>query len=209
MASGLTATTRFVGLLVGIAALGAVRAQVAPRSFIPGGVAAGLDAETAAELAKHVTVGRHPGHRRYGAGGAATERLANRQCGLRRWIRCGGVAGGRVCRGDGAVHGASGAARRDVAGHGWQHRRHGPESRWQLVAPYKELTGVPENLTQVIFIEVKHGNFFVGSVPPDTDQISVEGHLRTGRSLEAKRSLVERIVEAVAQDAAMPKSHVC
>jgi phenylpyruvate tautomerase PptA (4-oxalocrotonate tautomerase family) len=73
---------------------------------------------------------------------------------------------------------------------------------------YKELTGVPENLTQVIFVEVKHGNYFVGSVPHDTDQISVEGHLRTGRSLEAKRSLVERIVEAVAQAAAMPKSHV-
>jgi len=33
----------------------------------------------------------------------------------------------------------------------------------------------------VIFVEVKHGNYFVGSVPPDTDQISVEGHLRTGR----------------------------
>ena len=55
---------------------------------------------------------------------------------------------------------------------------------------------------------MKHGNYFVGSVPPDTDQISVEGHLRTGRSLEAKRSLVERIVEAVAQAAAIPKSHV-
>jgi phenylpyruvate tautomerase PptA (4-oxalocrotonate tautomerase family) len=73
---------------------------------------------------------------------------------------------------------------------------------------YKELTGVPENLTQVIFIEVKHDNYFVGSVPLDTDQISVEGHLRTGRSVEAKRSLVERIVEAVAQAAAIPKSHV-
>src|SRR5258708_15528719 len=56
---------------------------------------------------------------------------------------------------------------------------------------YKELTGVPENLTQVIFIEVKHGNYFVGSVPPDTDQISVEGHLRTGRSLGTAQQLVE------------------
>jgi hypothetical protein len=74
---------------------------------------------------------------------------------------------------------------------------------------YKELTGVPENLTQVIFIEVKHGgNYFVGSLPPDTDQISVEGHLRTGRSVEAQRSLVERIVKALAQAAAVPKSHV-
>src|SRR5260370_29017106 len=57
MASGLTATTGFVGLLVGIAALGAVLAQVASRSFTARGVAAGLDAETAAELAKHVTSG--------------------------------------------------------------------------------------------------------------------------------------------------------
>lgn len=57
MASGLAATTRFIGLLVGVAALGAVLAQVASRSFIAGGVAAGLDAETAVELAKHVTSG--------------------------------------------------------------------------------------------------------------------------------------------------------
>ncbi len=57
MAGGLTATTRFVGLLVGIAALGAVLAHVASRSFIASGVAAGLDAEKAAELSKHVTSG--------------------------------------------------------------------------------------------------------------------------------------------------------
>jgi EmrB/QacA subfamily drug resistance transporter len=57
MAGGLTATTRFVGLLVGIAALGAVLAHVASRSFIASGVAAGLDGEKAAELSKHVTSG--------------------------------------------------------------------------------------------------------------------------------------------------------
>jgi phenylpyruvate tautomerase PptA (4-oxalocrotonate tautomerase family) len=73
---------------------------------------------------------------------------------------------------------------------------------------YKELTGVPENLTQVIFIEAKRGNSFVGGAPLDTDQISVEGHLRVGRSVEVKRSLIERTVEAVAQAAAMPKNDV-
>jgi EmrB/QacA subfamily drug resistance transporter len=57
MAGGLTATSRFVGLLVGVAALGAVLAHAASRSFITSGVAAGLDAEKAAELAKHVTSG--------------------------------------------------------------------------------------------------------------------------------------------------------
>ena len=57
MAGGLTGTSRFVGLLVGVAALGAVLAHAASRSFIAHGVAAGLDAEKAAELAKRVTSG--------------------------------------------------------------------------------------------------------------------------------------------------------
>jgi hypothetical protein len=57
MASGLTATTLYIGVLVGVAALGVVLTQIASRRFITGGVEAGLDAETAAELAKHVTSG--------------------------------------------------------------------------------------------------------------------------------------------------------
>jgi hypothetical protein len=57
MAGGLLATTRFVGLLLGIAALGAVLAHVASRSFIASSVAAGLDAEKAADLSRHVTSG--------------------------------------------------------------------------------------------------------------------------------------------------------
>jgi hypothetical protein len=87
-----------------------VLAQIASRSFITGGVEAALDAETAAELAKHVTSRDVAGIARYSAGGVTSEHLANRQCGLRRWIRCGGAAGGCGCRGGGAVHGASGAA---------------------------------------------------------------------------------------------------
>jgi EmrB/QacA subfamily drug resistance transporter len=57
MAGGLVGTKRFVSLLVGIAAFGAVLAHVASRSFIASGVAAGLTAEKAAELSKHVTSG--------------------------------------------------------------------------------------------------------------------------------------------------------
>ena len=57
MASGLTATTRMAGLLVGIAALGAVLAQVASRSLMARSVAAGLDAETATKIAGHVGSG--------------------------------------------------------------------------------------------------------------------------------------------------------
>jgi EmrB/QacA subfamily drug resistance transporter len=57
MAGGLTATSRFVGLLIGVAALGAVLAHVTSHSFIASGVAAGLDAGKAAELSRHVTSG--------------------------------------------------------------------------------------------------------------------------------------------------------
>jgi EmrB/QacA subfamily drug resistance transporter len=57
MAGGLAATSRFVGLVVAVAALGAVLAHVASHSFIASGVAAGLDAANAAELARHVTSG--------------------------------------------------------------------------------------------------------------------------------------------------------
>jgi hypothetical protein len=127
MASGLTATTRYIGVLVGVAALGAVLTQIASRRFILGGVEAGLDAETAAELAKHVTSGDVAGIVSTVPEALRASVWQNRQCGLRRWIRCGGAAGGCGCRGGGAVHGASGAARRDVAGHGWQHS---PRRAW-------------------------------------------------------------------------------
>jgi nitrate/nitrite transporter NarK len=140
MASGLTATTRYIGVLVGVAALGAVLTQIASRRFITGGVEAVLDAETAAELAKHVTsgdvagiVGTVPealranvwqiGNAAFADGFAAAALLAAAVAAAAALFT--------------AVHGASAAARRDVAGHGWQHRRHGPESRWQLVAPTK------------------------------------------------------------------------
>jgi hypothetical protein len=81
-------------------------------------------------------------NRRYGAGGTASERLANRQCGLRRWLRCGGAAGGDGCRGDGAVHGASATARRDVAGPGWRHSPPGEHGQTDCV-PY----AAPQRIT--------------------------------------------------------------
>jgi EmrB/QacA subfamily drug resistance transporter len=57
MAGGLAGTSRFVGLLVGVAAFGAVLAHVAARSFITGGVGAGLEAGKAIELSRRVASG--------------------------------------------------------------------------------------------------------------------------------------------------------
>jgi EmrB/QacA subfamily drug resistance transporter len=57
MASGLAATTRFVGLLLGVAGLGAVLARVVSRQFISAGVALGLEPKFAAHAAKQVASG--------------------------------------------------------------------------------------------------------------------------------------------------------
>jgi EmrB/QacA subfamily drug resistance transporter len=57
MASGLASTTRFVGLLLGVAGLGAVLARVVSRQFISAGVALGLEPKFAARAAKQVASG--------------------------------------------------------------------------------------------------------------------------------------------------------
>jgi EmrB/QacA subfamily drug resistance transporter len=57
MASGLASTTRFVGLLLGVAGLGAVLAKVVSRQFVSAGVALGLEPGFAAHAAKQVASG--------------------------------------------------------------------------------------------------------------------------------------------------------
>lgn len=57
MASGVSATTRFVGLLVAIAAVGAVLSRTASSTFAP----AGVDRASVAGLARRVIAGGVPG----------------------------------------------------------------------------------------------------------------------------------------------------
>jgi hypothetical protein len=57
MALGLASTTRFVGLLLGVAGLGAVLARVVSRQFISAGAALGLEPTFAAHAAKQVASG--------------------------------------------------------------------------------------------------------------------------------------------------------
>jgi EmrB/QacA subfamily drug resistance transporter len=57
MASGVSATTRFIGLLVAIAAVGAVLSRTASAAFAP----PGLDSTSVAELARRVISGDVPG----------------------------------------------------------------------------------------------------------------------------------------------------
>ena len=57
MASGIASTTRFIGILVSIAALGAVLADVARNRFVVGATKIGLSADIAREAAARVTSG--------------------------------------------------------------------------------------------------------------------------------------------------------
>ena len=57
MAGGLTGTSRFTGLLIGVAAFGAILTHIASNRFLAGATAAGLDAASATELSKRVASG--------------------------------------------------------------------------------------------------------------------------------------------------------
>jgi hypothetical protein len=57
MASGLASTTRFIGILVSIAVLGAILSDAANRRFVSNATRLGLDQATAQSAAKKVTAG--------------------------------------------------------------------------------------------------------------------------------------------------------
>jgi len=57
MASGLASTTRFIGILMGVATLGAILSDVARSSFLAAANAAGLNSETSVTAVKHVISG--------------------------------------------------------------------------------------------------------------------------------------------------------
>ncbi len=61
MASGIAGTTRFVGLLLGVAGLGAVLAKIASRQFVTAVTALGVDPAIAVAGAKRVTSGNIAG----------------------------------------------------------------------------------------------------------------------------------------------------
>jgi EmrB/QacA subfamily drug resistance transporter len=61
MASGLASTTRFIGILVSVAGMGAVLARVVDSAFSEAARAAGLDATAAAAAAKQIASGDLPG----------------------------------------------------------------------------------------------------------------------------------------------------
>ena len=71
-----------------------------------------------------------------------------------------------------------------------------------------EVTGAPTFFAQVIFEEVKPGNYFMGGVPLAHDQIFVYGRVRAGRSIQDKLKMIKLMAEAVAKAAGVSRTGV-
>jgi phenylpyruvate tautomerase PptA (4-oxalocrotonate tautomerase family) len=71
-----------------------------------------------------------------------------------------------------------------------------------------EVTGAPTFFAQVIFEEVKPGNYFMGGVPLVHDQIFVCGRVRAGRSIQDKLKMIKLMAEAVGKAAAVRRTGV-
>jgi phenylpyruvate tautomerase PptA (4-oxalocrotonate tautomerase family) len=71
-----------------------------------------------------------------------------------------------------------------------------------------EVTGAPTFFAQVIFDEVKPGNYFMAGVPLAHDQIFVYGRVRAGRSIQDKLKMIKLMAEAVANAAGASRTGV-
>src|SRR5580700_5127010 len=60
-----------------------------------------------------------------------------------------------------------------------------------------EVTGAPSFFAQVIFQEVKPGNYFMGGAPLKHDQLFVYGHIRSGRAAVDKSRMIALMAKAV------------
>ncbi len=66
------------------------------------------------------------------------------------------------------------------------------------------VTGAPSYFAQVIFVDVKPGNYFIGGAPLADDQVFVHGQIRAGRTASDKARLVRGLLDAVGAAAAAP-----
>lgn len=69
-------------------------------------------------------------------------------------------------------------------------------------------TGAPTYFAQVIFNDVKPGNYFVGGAPLRGNQVFVHGQIRGGRTAENKDALIAQLLAAIAQASQLQRNNV-
>jgi phenylpyruvate tautomerase PptA (4-oxalocrotonate tautomerase family) len=68
----------------------------------------------------------------------------------------------------------------------------------EITRIHSEVTGAPSFFAQVIFHEVKLGDWFMGGVPLNHEHIFVCGYIRAGRAAVDKTRMIKLMAEAVA-----------
>src|ERR1700677_2430969 len=71
----------------------------------------------------------------------------------------------------------------------------------EITRIHAEVTGAPRFFAQVVFNEVKAGDWFMGGVRLAHDHIFVYGHIRAVRAAVDKTRMIKLMAEAVAQAA--------
>jgi phenylpyruvate tautomerase PptA (4-oxalocrotonate tautomerase family) len=76
----------------------------------------------------------------------------------------------------------------------------------EITRVHCEVTGAPSFFAQVIFQEVKPGNYFMGGAPLQHDQIFVYGHIRGGRAAVDKSRMIALMAKAIGDAAKVENS---
>ena len=67
----------------------------------------------------------------------------------------------------------------------------------EITRIHAEVTGAPTYYAQVIFDDVKLGNYFMGGAPLKHDQVFVYGHIRGGRAAVDKTRMINLMAKAI------------
>jgi phenylpyruvate tautomerase PptA (4-oxalocrotonate tautomerase family) len=68
----------------------------------------------------------------------------------------------------------------------------------EITRIHSEVTGAPGFFAQMIFDEVRTGDWFMGGAPLTHEHIFVYGHIRAGRAAVDKTRMIKLMAEAVA-----------
>jgi phenylpyruvate tautomerase PptA (4-oxalocrotonate tautomerase family) len=76
----------------------------------------------------------------------------------------------------------------------------------EITRVHCEVTGAPSFFAQVIFDEVKPGNYFMGGAALKHDQLFIYGHIRSGRAAVDKSRMIALMAKAVGDVAKVENS---
>jgi phenylpyruvate tautomerase PptA (4-oxalocrotonate tautomerase family) len=66
-----------------------------------------------------------------------------------------------------------------------------------ITTAHSDITGANTYFAQVVFDYAPREDWFIGGVPLEGDTLFIHGHVRSGRTDDQKRTLVERLVRDV------------